>query len=388
MNVVERTRTVFTGQGLPDRVPVHAWLGLSFIRQMASRRYKMTDLFQMWINDPVNTLVKYQTDLGLDPMMTTYSHHFGEHEIWARMLFPYEDAAYRDWDEDIIETDRTPVSRTMQHRIHTPAGDGQYTYRIEGYSAWPLEYLIKDERDLDLLDYRPDPMLMRLDVFQGMIAKVGERAWWLHHAPGPWDEAVDLRGLMALSTDIYDRPHFVHQLMRQVTDHLKRLYRRLSQARFHAISMNETWVGVGISPEVYQEFIQPYDAECVAAAHEAGLLVSYHNCGRGAAILEDMVATGVDALETITSVRNIGDFDLADVKQRVGDRVCLFGGFNERLLTTNDPNQVRDEVKRCLDAAAAGGRYILRPGGQIFYADPRNVEIMCQTAHDYGRYSR
>lgn len=387
MNVVERTQRAITGQSLPDRVPVHAWLGLSFIRSRVPRQYKMVDLFQMWIDDPVATLVKYQTDLGLDPLMTTYSQHIGEHEVWARMLFHYPDEAYSDWDEYISEVDRTPTARTVQHRIYTPAGEGRYTYRLEGFSSWPLEYLIKEENDLDLLNFRPDPSLLILERFQEMIAKVGDRAWWLHHAPGPWEEAVNLRGLVALSGDIYERPDFVHGLMRSVTDYLKKLYRRLSDAQIQAISMNETWVGVGISPETYREFIQPYDTECVTAAHDAGLLVSYHNCGRGASILEDMVDTRADALETITSLRNIGDFELADVKRRVGEKVCLFGGFDERLLTSNNPNQVRDEVKRCIDAAAEGGRYILRPGGQIFYADPRNIEIMCQTAHDYGRYS-
>ncbi len=386
MNVVERTHMAFTGNGLPDRVPVHAWLGLSFIRTLVPRSYKMVDLFQSWIDDPVGTIVKYQEDLGLDPMITTYSEHIGEVEVWPRMIFQYQDAAYRDWDEQIIEIDRSPVSRTVQHRIHTPAGDGRYVYRIEGYSSWLLEHLVKDEKDLTLLHYRPHPSYLIVQKLKAMVEKVGNRAWWLHHAPGPWDEAVELRGLMGLASDIHERPNFVHQLMRLVTDRLKQLYRRLSETGIHAISMNETWVGVGISPETYREFIQPYDGECVAAAHEVGLLVSYHNCGRGAAFLEDMVATKADALETITSARNMGDFDLADVKRRVGGQVCLFGGLNERLLTSDDSNKVRDEVKRCITAAAAGGRFILRPGGQIFYANPRNIEIMCQTAHECGGY--
>jgi hypothetical protein len=302
------------------------------------------------------------------------------------MLFSYEDAAYENWQEEIIEIDHSATFRTLQHHIQTPAGGGHYTYRIENYSSWILDHLIKSEHDLELLHYRPDPAFLNLSTFNCMIAKVGNRAFWLHHPPGPWDEAAELRGSTALLTDIYDRPAFVHRLMRVVTDRLKRLYARLGETDIHAISMNETWVGVGVSPDVYREFIHPYEVECVRAAHAAGLLVSYHNCGRGADFLEEMVATGADALETITSDRNMGDFDLADVKKRVNDKICLFGGFNERLLTTDNPQRVRDEVRRCIDAAAAGGRYILRPSGQIFHADPRNIEMMCQTAHDYGRY--
>jgi len=384
MNVVQRTHTVFTGAGLPDRVPVHSWLGLQFIRRLVPRRFRMRDLMQMWIDDPVGTMVKYQEDLGLDPIVTTYSQHIGEHEVWSRMLFPQEPSD--DWQEDIIALDQTAISRTVQHRIQTPVGSGRYTYRIEAYSSWILEHLIKQEQDLELLPYRPDPRYLNLERLCSMIKKVGDRAWWLHHAPGPWDEAVRLRGFTALSIDVYDNPAFVHRLMRLVTDYLLKLYARLGETGLHSVSMNETWVGVGLSPEVYHTFIQPYEVECVAAAHAAGMLVSYHNCGRGVDFLDDMVATGADALETITSARNMGDFDLEDVKRRVNGSICLFGGFNERILTSEKPEVVREEVKRCIDAAAADGRYILRPSGQIFHADPRNIEIMVQTAHDYGRY--
>ena len=385
MDVLERTHRVFTGQGLPDRVPVHAWLGLQFIRTLVPRRIRMADLFQMWIDDPVGTLVKYQEDLGFDPLMSTMSHHIGEHEVWARMLFPCPNTD--NWHETITELDSTPLFRIVQNQIDTPSGRGQYTYRIEGYSSWLLEHLIKTEDDLEILRHRPDPELIDWRVFRSMVEKVGNRAWWLHHAPGPWDEAVELRGFMALSTDIYDRPDFVHRLMRIVTDRLKKLYTLLGKTGIQSLSMNETWVGVGISPEIYREFILPYEIDCVDAAHAAGMLVSFHNCGRGADFLEDVAASGADALETITSYRNAGDFELADVRRRVGDSICLFGGFDERLLNSDDPARVRDEVRRCIDAAAAGGRYILRPSGQIFHADLHNISAMIETAHEYGRYS-
>ena len=55
-------------------------------------------------------------------------------------------------------------------------------------------------------------------------------------------------------------------------------------------------------------------------------------------------------------------------------------------LPLHNPADVRDEVKRCIDAAAEGGGYIFRPTGQIFHAKPGMIELMCQTARDYGRY--
>ncbi len=48
--------------------------------------------------------------------------------------------------------------------------------------------------------------------------------------------------------------------------------------------------------------------------------------------------------------------------------------------------QVKDEVKRCLDTAAAGGRYILRTCGQVFDVAPGNFEALVETGREYGTF--
>ena len=87
MKIAERTRIAFE-RGTPDRVPIHCWLGLPLIKKLKPAEKTMTDLLNWWIDDPMGSIVKMQQDLGLDPMITTYSQHIGEHEIWPRMLFP------------------------------------------------------------------------------------------------------------------------------------------------------------------------------------------------------------------------------------------------------------------------------------------------------------
>ncbi|MEW5956957.1 MAG: uroporphyrinogen decarboxylase family protein [Chloroflexota bacterium] len=389
MKTAERTRIAFQ-RGTPDRVPIHCWLGLPLIRTLKPNNKSMRDMLEWWIDDPLNSIVKLQAELGLDPMITTYSQHLGEMEIWPRMLFP-RPLETADWHETFYVRAQGEGWREHQHQIHTPAGDLDYSYRTEdGYGTSSQDYLLKGgrpEAKLDALRYFPGADLYDMSILKGMVAKVGDEAWWLHHCPGPWDMAAQVRGIVNLSLDLRDRPRFVHDLMRVCTDWLKGYYRRLGETGIHSMSMNETWVGVGLAPAVYREFIKPYDEECIAAAHAAGYLVSFHNCGRGTQFLEDMIDTGPDALETITSRATSGDFELADVKQRVGRRVCLFGGFNEHTLKSDNPDDVRREVKRCLDAAAEGGGYILRSTGQIFHAEPGMIELMSQTARAYGRYN-
>lgn len=99
-----------------------------------------------------------------------------------------------------------------------------------------------------------------------------------------------------------------------------------------------------------------------------------------------MASTGAEALETLTPREMSVDFDLADVKRRVGAYITLNDGFNERLLATGTPGQVRDEVRRCIDAAASGGRYPLRTCGQILDARPENLEAWVDAGRTYGRY--
>ena len=389
MKTAERTRIAFE-RGTPDRVPIHCWLGLPLINKLKPPEKRMLEMLEWWIDDPMGSIVKMQQDLGLDPMITTYSQHIGEHEIWPRMLFP-RPFETDTWVETFEVTGQGDGWREHSHRIRTPDGDLDYSYRTEdGFGTSCHDFLLKGdepETKLPALRHFPSADLYDMTVMKGMVEKVGDEAWWLHHVIGPWDMAAEIRGLVDLSMDIYDRPEFVHDLMRFCTDWLKGFYRRLGETGIHSISMNETWVGVGVAPEQFREFMKPYDAECVQAAHDAGYLVSFHNCGRATLLLEDMADTGPDAIETLTSNRSSGDVDLADAKQRIGDRVCLFGGFNEHLLHEADADAVRDEVKRCLDAAMEGGGYILRSTGQIFDAKPGLIEVACETARDLGRYN-
>lgn len=389
MKTAERTRIAFQ-RGTPDRVPVHCWLGLPLIHQLKPKSSTMMDMFELWIDDPMGSIVQMQRDLGLDPMITTYSQHIGEHEIWPRMLFP-RPLSVDNWEEKIKVLEEGEGYRIQGHTIRTPDGDLDYSYRTElGFGTSCHDFLLAGDQPellLPALKHFPHGDVYDMSVLRGMTEKVGDEAWWLHHVIGPWDMAAEIRGLVDLSMDIYDRPEFVHALMRICTDWLKTFYKRLGETGIHSISMNETWTGVGIAREHYVEFMKPYETECVTAAHAAGYMVSFHNCGRAKILLEDIADTGPDAVETLTSNRSSGDVDLADAKQRIGDRVCLFGGFNEHILHEGDAPAVREEVKRCLDAAMDGGGYVLRSTGQIFDAKPGLIEVLGETVRDLGRYS-
>ena len=385
MDSYDRFLTTLRGE-LPDRVPVACWLGLPYLLKATPGARCYTDLYKLWINDPVSTIVAIQENLGLDPIILTHTEHIGEVITFPSLLLAWPDEAAATWRERREVVGYKDSHYIVRRVIWTPGGELSFTFRLDDRARMTFEHMLKQEQDLELLQYMPDPALLNIDKLAGMVKQVGRRAVFHHVTPGVWDEACQLRGVNHLATDLYDRPMWVKWLMRTIADRQIRLIERLAQSGIQTINYNETWVGLGISPKAYQEFILPYDAEVVQAIHRAGMLVSYHNCGRARRLLELHADTGADALETLTPAERSGDVDLADAKARVGRRITLFGGFDERLLADGSAGEVVAEVRRCLDAAAHGGRYILRSTGQIMAARPGNIEAMTQAVRRYGAY--
>jgi uroporphyrinogen-III decarboxylase len=75
------------------------------------------------------------------------------------------------------------------------------------------------------------------------------------------------------------------------------------------------------------------------------------------------------------------DVDLADAKRRIGDRVCMIGGFDQfHFFVGSTPERTRAEVRRCFEAAGGNGGYILSPSDHFFDADLGLIEAFSDEA--------
>jgi uroporphyrinogen-III decarboxylase len=86
-------------------------------------------------------------------------------------------------------------------------------------------------------------------------------------------------------------------------------------------------------------------------------------------------------METFTPGGMGGDTDLAEAKRRIGDKVCMIGGFDQfHFFTGCTPEETRAEVRRCFEAAGVGGGYILSPSDHFFEADLKLLEAFSEEA--------
>ena len=384
MNTRERYEAAYTGRPT-DRVPICAWLGMPLLRQLTGKGPRA--VLEELVNDPL-TMVRIQEGLGLDPVLVTPDERRFSMHRYPRLLYSWPEEALETWRvrEEVQEEDGRNF-RTHRFTATTPEGPVTWSYRMGEGQVAEVEPAVKNERDLDLcIRYLPEPESLNQEKLKSMVDAVGDRAFWMHCFIGIWGEAANMRGLVTIACDLIDQPGFVEKFSEFLRDRAIRRVRHLAATGVHSILYDQSWAGIGFSPQQFRRFMYPYDKAVVEAAKEAELLVSYHNCGCGQAFIEDMADTGAHSLETLTPKTSSGDFDLAESKRRVGDRITLNGGFNERILSNGKPEEVRDEVKRCIDAAGGGGRYVLRSTGQIMDSAPGNIQVFAEAGREYGRY--
>ncbi|MBN1286874.1 MAG: hypothetical protein JXB47_15855 [Anaerolineae bacterium] len=284
-----------------------------------------------------------------------------------------------DWQ---ITVEETPDLRYTVRRftVQTPKGTLTTTIQTDDHkSPWVTEHLVKNKRDIDLLgEFMPAPVC-DVAAVNRVADQIGERGLCRGHIvsadifgqPGTWQDVSCQYGIQQLIMETYDDPQWVHAFEEIMYRRKLAFIRTLAGARYDVLELGggdaSTTV---ISPRLFQEFVAPYDSKLIAAAHEAGQRIVYHTCGGMMPILEAVAETGADAMETFTPPEMGGDVDLAEAKRRIGDRVCMIGGFDQfHYFTGCRPEDTRAAVRRAFETAGAGGGYILSPSDHFFDAD-------------------
>lgn len=86
---------------------------------------------------------------------------------------------------------------------------------------------------------------------------------------------------------------------------------------------------------------------------------SYHSCGNVTEIIPDIIEAGVDALNPL---EHTAGMNLEEIKEKYGNKLVLAGNIDVNLIQEGSTEDVRKEIRRCLDIAAKGGGYFLKEG--------------------------
>lgn len=95
-------------------------------------------------------------------------------------------------------------------------------------------------------------------------------------------------------------------------------------------------------------------------------------------------------LRELPKGKTIGRFDRSDmfqVKEVVGDIMCVQGGFPVSLLQAGTPEQIRELTKKMCEGVGKDGGFIMGPSTTISESNPELVKIWIDATREYGRYS-
>lgn len=113
--------------------------------------------------------------------------------------------------------------------------------------------------------------------------------------------------------------------------------------------------GPFISPDMFEEYIQPYLYKIIKDARENGLYTIKHTDGNIMPILNQIVECNPHALHSIDPMAGV---DIKEVKRLVGDKVCLCGNVHCAALQTGTDEEIIKSAEYCLTHAKPNGGYI------------------------------
>lgn len=279
---------------------------------------------------------------------------------------------------------------SQRFKIVTPEKTLSLILQSDQHSTWVVEHLIKEKKDIDIIAKYMTYPLCDVDQINQKAEEFGNKGLIRGHImafegfgqPGCWQDAACLFGIEKLIMATFEDPEWVHTFLKILYERKKVYIDSLKGAKYDILELGggdaSTTV---ISPDIFNDFVAPYDSSLIEAAHNAGQRISYHTCGGMMPILEDIAAMNPDAMETFTPGGMGADVDLAEAKKRIGEKVCMIGGFDQfHFFKDCTEEETRAEVRRCFEAASQGGGFILSPSDHFFDADLNLIQAFADEA--------
>ena len=367
--------------GIPDRLPVTTHHVMQSYLDDYMAGVSDQEFFDYFGLDAITWVVLHKPNSNngayFDPLQGSPGFLEPKRTVSDHWRIEYEDIAGQEY-------------KTTRYKFITPKGALTMVLQSNEHTAWVSEYLIKDKHDIDLIGEFVTNPLCDVDAVNQEVDEYAERGIVRSHIPcfdvygqpGTWQDACCLYPTEKLILETYDDPIWVHDLLEILYQRKKTYIKSMAGARYDILELGGGSASTTvISPNVFEEFVAPYDARLIEIAHQVGQRVAYHTCGGMMPILEQVAAMNPDAMETFTPPGMGGDVDLAEAKKRIGDQVCMIGGFDQfHYLVNCTPEETRAEVRRCLEAAGGDGGYILCPSDHFFDADSKLIEALVDEA--------
>ena len=278
-------------------------------------------------------------------------------------------------DAAILFSDILTIPDAMGLGVHFTAGEGPRFERPIRDARAVAQLVTPDPEDS--LRYVMDAVRLIRRELSGEVPLIG-------FSGSPWTLATYMvegggsKDFAHVKGMLFDQPELLHRLLAVLADSVTVYLNAQIAAGAQAVMIFDTWGGA-LTPRDYRQFSLQYMERIVAG-------LTPENDGRkvpvvlftkgGGGWLEAIADTGCDAIGVDWTL------DLAQARQRVGDRVAVQGNMDPCVLYSR-PERIRQEVATVLASFGAGDGHVFNLGHGIHqHIDPENVAVFIDAVHE------
>ncbi len=195
----------------------------------------------------------------------------------------------------------------------------------------------------------------------------------------------EMMGFEGFSMTLFENPELIKALNERIGELVISMFEYFAQND----NVDALWMSDDIaysnallmSPDVLRQFFFPWLKKIGDLARDAGKPLIYHSDGVLWDVFDDIISCGVNAIHPIEPKA----MTLSDVKNSVGDKLCLIGHVDVDLLARGSCKEIRDQVNKNIEIAGQDGGYIIGSGNSIpDYVPFENYMALLQAAKEFS----
>jgi uroporphyrinogen decarboxylase len=195
-----------------------------------------------------------------------------------------------------------------------------------------------------------------------------------------------LMGMVPFSYALADQPDLVDAIIAKVSDIIYAVIEdMMDEPNIGGMFLGDDMgfaSGTFVSPAMLRRKFFPHLKRVAELIHAAGKVFVLHSCGNVYAVMDDLIAAGIDAKNSFEDKI----MPVEQVYQRWGKSVALIGGVDMNLLASGDESQVRTRTRQILDACGPGGHYVLGTGNSVAnYLPLQNYQAMLDEGRKWNK---
>lgn len=204
---------------------------------------------------------------------------------------------------------------------------------------------------------------------------------------GVFESASQGMGMSYYAKMLHKNPKFikeVHEVIARFTAECYKAYMDVGAEVFVESGDLAYHSGPMMSPKKFTELLQPAYQIITDAVHERGQKIVLHTDGQVTPLLDFVVGCGFDGLQSLEPTAGV---DLALVKKKVGDKLCLMGNIDvAHDLVYGTKEEVYNSVKYAIKTGGPGGGFMVSAANMHPGVKVDNLKWMVEATKKFGDY--